>query len=103
MASTTKRIALQNKSSSNISFDDLARLAPVLQTQVDRDFNPLWGATQISVLQKGDHIPTGVWPVFFIDPSDEPGHAGLGVHLDANGKPFAFVADEGFDTRWTGC
>jgi len=103
MASTIKRIALQNKSSGKISFEDLAKLAPVLQTQSDRDFTPIWGVrAQISVLQKGDHIPTGVWPVFFIDPSGEPGGVGAGVHLDKHGKPYAFVTDEGYDSGdWT--
>jgi len=101
MASTIKRIALQNKSSGKISFDDLARLAPVLQTQSDRDFTPLWGVrAQISVLQKGDPVPTGVWPVYFLDPNDPDAGDGsfLGVHQDKDGQPYAYVLDTG---DWT--
>jgi hypothetical protein len=44
-------------------------------------------------LHQVDPIPNGVWPIFFIDPKDEPGGQGLGVHLDKNHKPFAFVTD----------
>src|SRR6188472_1695677 len=97
MSSTTtqlRRVALQNKSSKSIGFDDLAKLAPALQTQVDRDFFPSWGVrAQLFPLHQVDPIPNGVWPIFFIDPKDEPGGQGLGVHLDKNHKPFAFVTD----------
>ena len=97
------RIALQNISSKNITFDDLARLVPALQTQVDRDFAPMWGVrAQIIALNQDDKIPGGVWPIFLIDPSDEPGGQGLGVHLDPNGKPVAYVTDAGYDDgSWT--
>jgi hypothetical protein len=105
MSSTTqlRRVALQNKSSRRIGFDDLVPLASALQTQVDRDFFPVWGVrAQIFTLQQDDSVPNGVWPIFFIDPIDEPDHQGAGVHLSPNGQPNAFVTDEGFDSgEWT--
>jgi hypothetical protein len=94
-----RRIVLQNKSSQTIRFEDLGALAPALQTQIDRDFSPMWGARAlVFALHPNDSIPTGAWPIFFIDPSDEPNHEGLGVHLDPNNKPLAFVTDTG---QWT--
>lgn len=92
--STVHRIALQNKSSKKIGFDDLAKLAPALQIQVDRDFFHVWGKrAQIFPMHKGDPVPSGVWPIFFIDPKDEPGGVGSGVHMDKDHKPFAFTTD----------
>ncbi|MBV9178395.1 MAG: hypothetical protein JO297_15320 [Nitrososphaeraceae archaeon] len=55
MSSTTqlRRVVLQNKSSRSIGLDDLAKLAPALQTQVDRDFFPVWGVrAQIFPIQQ---------------------------------------------------
>lgn len=93
------KIALQISSSKKIQYNDLVNLAPALQTQIDRDFFPMWRKrAQIFPLQKNENIPDGVWPISFVDPVDEPNHEGLGVHLDNNGKPYAFVTDEG---DWT--
>lgn len=97
--SSVPRIALQIKSSKKIQFNDLVNLVSALQIQVDRDFYPIWGKRgQLFPLNNNDKIPEGVWPIFFIDPEDEPNHKGLGVHLNDNGNPFAFVTDEG---DWT--
>jgi hypothetical protein len=41
----------------------------------------------ITPLHTNDSISNGVWPIYILDHSD----AGLGVHLDNNGKPFAEV------------
>jgi hypothetical protein len=83
-----RHIVLTNRSSQDISFAQLSEVAVALQTQVDRDFAPIWGIrAQIMPLNSGDQIPRRAWPIFIMDQSE----AGLGVHLDQHRKPFAEV------------
>jgi hypothetical protein len=97
--SQTYKVALQNKSSKKIKFTDLVNLTLALQIQVDRDLFPIWGIrAQLFPLNDKEKVPDGVWPIYFIDPDDEPDHQGLGVHLNEKGNPSAFVTDEG---DWT--
>lgn len=83
-----RQICVINKSSHAISFNKLYEACKDLQTQIDRDLFPIWGRqAQITPIQSADIIPRNVWPVVILDKS----RAGLGVHLDKNGKPFAEV------------
>ncbi len=83
-----RHVVLINKSSMNLSFTQLGEVAQALQTQLDRDFAPAWGIrAQILPLHTTDRVPARAWPIFILDQSD----AGLGVHLDKNGRPFAEV------------
>lgn len=83
-----RQLALVNKSSSTIDFTKLQGATKALQTQIDRDLYPVWGAqAQIYPIHPQDSIPAGVWPIYIRDKSK----AGLGVHLTNEGVPFAEV------------
>jgi hypothetical protein len=83
-----QQIAVVNKSSNAIDFSQLAATTTALQTQLDRDVFPIWGVqAQISPSHPQDPITNGVWPINILDKSE----AGLGVHLNNNGIPFAEV------------
>jgi hypothetical protein len=71
----------------------LDRVARALQTQVDRDLDPVWGVrARVTVADEGTW-PAGAWPIYVVD---EP-RAGLGVHVDRFGRPYAEVrAGEGW-------
>ena len=61
------------------------RVARALQTQVDRDLDPVWGVRARVEVAAEDAVPSGAWPIYVLD---EPRH-GLGVHVDPNGRPYA--------------
>jgi hypothetical protein len=63
-----RRIVLLNQSSVNIPFADIVKVAQALQTQVDRDFTPIWGIrAQITPLHPQDPLPSGAWPIRIVD------------------------------------
>jgi len=65
----------------------LDRVARALQTQVDRDLAPVWGVkARVSVADE-ERWPSADWPIYVVD---EP-RAGLGVHVDRHGRPYAEV------------
>ena len=83
-----RRVVLSNRSSAAIGFSELAAVAQALQTQVDRDFAPVWGVrAQITALNPGDPVPAGAWPMTIVDKPV----GGLGIHLDKNHRPYAQV------------
>ena len=83
-----RRVTLQNQSSSDISFGEVQAVVQALQTQLDRDFTPIWGVhAVVQALDQGEAEPARVWPMRILDQPE----AGLGVHLDNNGKPFAEI------------
>jgi hypothetical protein len=63
----------------------LDRVARALQTQVDRDLEPVWGVRARVAVASGSAVPPGAWPIHIVD---EP-RDGLGIHLDAQGRPYA--------------
>ncbi|HEY4027637.1 MAG TPA: hypothetical protein VGO86_14515 [Candidatus Dormibacteraeota bacterium] len=77
-------VALVNRASVDLELDRLAR---ALQTQVDRDFAPVWGTPARVTAVSGRRPPSGSWPIYIVR---EP-QAGLGVHLDHHEHPFAEV------------
>lgn len=83
-----RHVTLQDQSSLNLSLSQLQEVTQALQIQLDRDFTPEWGVhAVVQALDQGERVPTNAWPMSILDQSD----AGLGVHLDKNGKPFAEI------------
>jgi len=83
-----RHVTLQDKSSMKLSLDQLDQVAQALQIQLDRDFTPVWGVhAQVQALDTGETVPARAWPMTILN---QPS-AGLGVHLDNNGKPFAEI------------
>src|SRR2546430_17697063 len=79
-----RHVTLQDKSSMKLPFDQVDQVAQALQIQLDRDFTPVWGVhAQVQALDLGEAVPARAWPMTILDQSS----AGLGVHLDKNGKP----------------
>jgi hypothetical protein len=91
----TRHVVLQDKSSLNLPIAQLDSVAEALQTQLDRDFTPVWGVRAlVQAIERTHAVPHGAWPMCILDKSD----AGLGVHLDNHGKPFAEIQA---GTDWT--
>ena len=84
----TRHVVLQDQSKLNLTLGQLESVAQALQTQVDRDFRPIWGVHGlVQAIDRNHTVPRGSWPMRILDHSQ----AGLGVHLDNNGKPFAEI------------
>lgn len=82
------QVTLQDQSSLNLTLSQLQDVIQALQIQLDRDFTPVWGVhAVVQALDRGENVPKIAWPMTILDQSD----AGLGVHLDKNGKPFAEI------------
>jgi hypothetical protein len=76
--------------SDQVSLSDLTQAGAALQTQVTRDFGPIWDVdATVDVFKSLDDVPTGYWPVLVQDDIHNAG--ALGVHLDPNNQPFALV------------
>src|SRR5947199_10422664 len=83
-----RHVTLQDKSSMKLPFDQVDQVTQALQIQLDRDFTPVWGVhAQVQALDTGEAVPARAWPVTVLD---QPS-AGLGVHPDNNGNPFADI------------
>lgn len=83
-----RHVTLQDQSSLNLSLGQLQDVAQAVQIQLDRDFTPEWGVhAVVQALDQGETVPANAWPTSILDQSE----AGLGVHLDDNGKPFAEI------------
>jgi hypothetical protein len=91
-----KTIVLQdNTTSSSIAFDEIVQVSQALQAQLDHDFSTVWGRhAHVLPLPRSQKIPPGAWPIYLVDRSS----AGLGVHLDKNGIPYAEVTA---DQQWS--
>lgn len=64
---------------------------PSLQTQVSRDFSPVWGMNAIlGFYSKNTTVPKGSWLVYIVDDADVSG--ALGYHDDTpTGTPVTYV------------
>jgi hypothetical protein len=81
--------------SAALSPASVAHVAHALQTQVDRDFGPAWGArARVRAADAAEGVPPGAWPMYLVDSPD----AGYGIHVDSGGTPFAEVGAGG---GWT--
>jgi hypothetical protein len=86
-------VALIDRSASPVSQARLVHAARALQTQVDRDFGPAWGARATVTAAAGPDAPLGTWPLYLVDVPE----LGFGVHLDGDSAPSAEVcAGEGW-------
>jgi len=84
----TRHVVLQDQSALNLTLAQLDSVAQALQTQLDRDFTPVWGVhALVQAIDRNHAVPRGAWPMRILDQSQ----AGLGVHLDNHGKPFAEI------------
>jgi len=84
---TPPAVVLLDGSAAPMSRGNLAHIAQALQTQVDRDFGPAWGARASLSAGVGEAGQPGAWPIHVLDAP----RAGFGVHLDAGGSPYAEV------------
>lgn len=81
-----RSVVLVNESSMALSPDRLHEVARALQTQVVRDFQPVWDESASVTVASASQIPSGAWAIRIVDGSPE-----LGVHNDEHGHPFAVV------------
>lgn len=96
-------IAVKNISSV-VSDDELSAALPAFQTQVSRDFAPVWGLdAQLELVTKDQKTPPGAWLLLVCDNSDQAG--ALGYHdLSSTGTPLGkvFAKTEAlYDGNWT--
>jgi hypothetical protein len=92
-----RQIALVSRLEPNpIEFTELARVAAALQTQVSRDFGPIWGVNATVDAPSDGKVPAGYWPIFIMDTQIDDGVLS-GLHLDEQGQPFAVVH---YDEKW---
>jgi len=95
MNSTKTIVLIDRTESSRIAFDEIVQISQALQTQLDHDFTPVWGKqAHILPLPRGQKIPSGAWPIFLVEKSS----AGLGVHKNKEGIPYAEVTA---DRQWS--
>lgn len=80
-------VVLVYRSLESLGAGSLDRVARALQTQVDRDLDPVWGVKARISVAEGDQPPAGAWPIYVVD---QP-RTGLGVHVDRHGRPYAEV------------
>jgi hypothetical protein len=80
-------VALLDRSAHRLSQSTLTHVARALQTQVDRDFEPAWGAGARVTASAAEDAPPGTWPLYVLD---DP-VVGFGVHADGAGTPFGEV------------
>lgn len=86
-------VALVDRTATPLAPACVVHVARALQTQVDRDFGPAWGA-RARVTAAAEGVPPGAWPMYLVDSPD----TGYGIHLDDGGTPFAEVGAGG---GWT--
>lgn len=94
-ATMGSQIAIINESTI-IKDDELANIVKALQTQVGRDYAPIWGRyAKLTFVPKGQTPPDDQWWLAVLDNSDAAG--ALGYHETTNtGKPLGkvFAADD---------
>jgi hypothetical protein len=80
-----------------VSYEELSRVAAALQTQVTRDFAPVWGITAtVTAYREPRDAPVTDWLLIIMDDIGEPGAEG--VHENKDGHPIALVT---FDEGWS--
>src|SRR5260370_15791019 len=98
------KIAVLN-ASSVLTDDDVAAVVPALQTQVSRDFAPIWGIdADLRFVAHNDKPAAAEWWLVMLDNSDVAG--ALGYHdLTPQGLPLGKVfakTDMDFGEQWSG-
>lgn len=83
------QVAILNQSTV-LSDANVQAALPAMQTQVSRDFAPLWGIdATLAFVPAGSAPPLGSWQLVVLDDSDQAG--ALGYHLLNDGAPRGFV------------
>lgn len=74
--------------------------AHAFNIQVMRDLPQAWDVkATVMFLPDAEHVPSGVWPVFLVDPSQMPAGAG-GFHTDPKNQPQAMVGATPDNDGW---
>ena len=99
----TTKIAIMNRSTV-LQDGAVAAIVPALQTQVNRDFGPVWGCdADLGFVPSGAMPPAGAWWLVVLDNSDQAG--ALGYHdLTSEGLPLGKIfagTDLAYGYRWT--
>lgn len=99
----TVNIAIIN-ASTVVSDTDAAAAVTALQTQVTRDFFPVWGVTAtLTYIPKGHTAPTTSWHLSILDNSDQAG--ALGYHdITPSGQPLGKIfakTDLQYSVSWS--
>jgi hypothetical protein len=97
------KVAIMN-ASTVVKDADVQAIIPALQTQVQRDFAPLWGIdADLAWVPKGSAPAAGAWWLTVFDNSDQPG--ALGYHdVTTEGLPLGKVfagTDIQYGNSWT--
>jgi hypothetical protein len=100
---TGPTIAIINKSKA-LTDAEVKAVIPAMQTQIDRDFAPIWELdATLTFLSASDTVPANVWTMYLLDNSDQSG--ALGYHdITDNGLPTGkvFAADDKkYNLSWT--
>lgn len=96
-------IGIQNLSTV-LSDTDVANATAALQTQLNRDWFPVWGSTAaLQFYTRSQLIPSSVWPLYILDTSDIKG--ALGYHYETNlGRPYGRIFAKDclkYNANWT--
>jgi hypothetical protein len=70
-----------------VSVQEITTVSAALQTQVMRDFAPIWGIqATVDYFPSLDAVPLGYWPLMIVEDASGPG-----THIDRNGQPVGYV------------
>ena len=90
-----RKLALVSNSRS-VKLADLVPAAAALQTQIVRDFAPVWRRpATVTAYARLEDMPIDAWPVIV---SDSIPYQAEGIHLDKDGHPFSLVK---YGASWT--
>jgi hypothetical protein len=90
-----RKLALVSNSRS-VKLADLVPAAAALQTQIVRDFAPVWKRpATVTAYARLEDMPIDAWPVIV---SDSIPYQAEGIHLDKDGHPFSLVK---YGASWT--
>lgn len=76
--------------SSKVSLADVEDMVAAINTQIKRDYRPIWGRTgNVVAVADKSAVPAGYTPAAIMDDIGEPG--ALGFHTDENNQPQIFI------------
>ena len=83
------QIGLASRSSS-VQLADVVRVTAALNTQIARDFAPIWGiSAMVIAIANPDSIDPGIWPLFV---EDDIGADAEGFHQTEHNQPYALIS-----------
>jgi hypothetical protein len=76
--------------SSSVPLTEVVRVTAALNTQIARDFAPIWGVSAMVVaIPNPDSIDPGIWPLFV---DDDIGVDAEGFHQTEHNQPYALIS-----------